>query len=97
MKDQRPLRYRNSLVGGKYAKKKYTPWDFSFPYTRLVMEEPIPVQQDCVVRVQGAPCQIQTGEVCLNPPCFYKRTQEKKDPLSLAIHSTATIMRYGLV
>jgi hypothetical protein len=30
-------------------------------------------------------------------PCFYKRTQEKKDPLSLAIHSTATIMRYGLV
>ena len=80
MKDQRPLRYRNSLVGGKYAKKKYTPWDFSFPYTRLVMQEPTPVQQDCVVRVQGAPCQIQTGEVCLNPTVSTNEPKKKKTP-----------------
>jgi hypothetical protein len=77
MKDQRPLRYRNSLVGGKYTKKKYNPWDFSFPYTRLVIEEPTPVQQDCVVRVQGAPCQIQTGEVCLNPPVSTNEPKKK--------------------
>jgi hypothetical protein len=85
MKDQRPLRYRNSLVGGKYTKKKYTPWDFSFSYSSLVMEEPAPVQQDCEVRVLGAPCQIRTGGGLSEPPCFYKRTQEKKITLSLAI------------
>ena len=78
MKDQRPLRYRNSLVGGKYAKKKYSPWDFSFPYTRLVVEESAPVQQDCVVRVQGASCQIKTGEVCLNPPVSTNEPKKKK-------------------
>ena len=77
MKDQRPLCYRNSLVGGKYAKKKFTRWDFSFPYSSLIIEEPAPVQQDCVVRVQGTPCQIQTGEVCLNP-LFLQTNPRKK-------------------
>jgi hypothetical protein len=80
MKDQRPLRYRNSLVGGKYTKKKYTPWDFSFSYSSLVMEEPAPVQQDCEVRVLGAPCQIRTGEVCLNPPVSTNEPKKKKSP-----------------
>ena len=80
MKDQRPLRYRNSLVGGKYAKKKYSPWDFSFPYSSLVMEEPTPVQQDCVVRVEGAPCQIKTGEFVVSPPVSTNEPKKKKTP-----------------
>ena len=97
MKDQRPLRYRNSLVGGKYAKKKIYLLGFFFSVFFFGYRGACTgTARLCSTGKRSALSTPDRGGLS-EPPCFYKRTQEKKDTFSLAVQTTLPAQWYGLV